>query len=190
MSEQAGALNCMHDQQAIIETPSYIVRRLTPLECSRLQGLPDCEGNGWADIPVQHTVTDADIQYWKPIWDEWAEINGTKPKTAKQIAKWLTHPISESAQYEMYGNGIATPQWFYVCDGIAEQHQGKTPTMASLFDGTGSFPWIWETIFGKGTAVWSSEVKPDAIRVSQYRINEWEAHGNGDQVDQAVNGFV
>ena len=41
----SGALNCMHDQQAVLietDTPNkYIVRRLTPLECIRLQGLPD-----------------------------------------------------------------------------------------------------------------------------------------------------
>ena len=33
-----GALNCMHDQQAIIDCG--VVRRLTPSECERLQGLP------------------------------------------------------------------------------------------------------------------------------------------------------
>lgn len=41
----AGALNCMHDQQAVIHSAKpprrYIVRRLTPLECCRLQGFPD-----------------------------------------------------------------------------------------------------------------------------------------------------
>ncbi len=43
MSDKAGALNCMHDQQAVLikKTPRYIVRRLTPLECCRLQGFPD-----------------------------------------------------------------------------------------------------------------------------------------------------
>lgn len=43
MSDKAGALNCMHDQQAVlIEIERrYIVRRLTPLECCRLQGFPD-----------------------------------------------------------------------------------------------------------------------------------------------------
>lgn len=44
MSEQANALDCMHDQQAVME--NLVVRRLTPKECSRLQGYPD----GWMDI--------------------------------------------------------------------------------------------------------------------------------------------
>lgn len=45
MGDKTGALNCMHDQQAIITSGKhprkYIVRRLTPLECCRLQGFPD-----------------------------------------------------------------------------------------------------------------------------------------------------
>ena len=45
LGNKAGTLNCMHDQQAIITQGKpprkYIVRRLTPLECCRLQGFPD-----------------------------------------------------------------------------------------------------------------------------------------------------
>ena len=44
MSDKAHALDCMHDQQAVME--NLVVRRLTPKECSRLQGYPD----GWMDI--------------------------------------------------------------------------------------------------------------------------------------------
>lgn len=45
MTEQSNTLDCMHDQQAILmqgnHPRKYIVRRLTPLECCRLQGFPD-----------------------------------------------------------------------------------------------------------------------------------------------------
>jgi DNA (cytosine-5)-methyltransferase 1 len=151
----------------------YIVRRLTPLECSRLQGLPDCEGNGWADIPPCQSATEEDIDWWEPFWNEWCDLNKVPHKSRKFIRNWLETPLSDSSQYRMYGNGIATPQWFYVCEGIAEQYEGTghTPTMASLFDGTGSFPYIWEAINGKGTAVWGSEVDPTPMRVSMYRID-------------------
>ena len=44
MSDKVGALNCMHDQQCVML--HHIVRRLTPLECERLQGYPD----EWTDI--------------------------------------------------------------------------------------------------------------------------------------------
>ena len=58
MGDKTGALNCMHDQQAVIhaaEPPrKYIVRRLTPTECARLQGFPDewCEGLGGSDSAI------------------------------------------------------------------------------------------------------------------------------------------
>ena len=39
LQENTGALNCMHDQQIILTETA--VRRLTPTECERLQGLPD-----------------------------------------------------------------------------------------------------------------------------------------------------
>ena len=52
MAEQSNTLDCMHDQQAILYSGAdnaddnkhcrkYVVRRLTPLECLRLQGFPD-----------------------------------------------------------------------------------------------------------------------------------------------------
>lgn len=52
MQDKAGALNCMHDQQIVAVDVQHIrcagfVRRLTPLECERLQGLPD----NWTLIP-------------------------------------------------------------------------------------------------------------------------------------------
>lgn len=144
----------------------YIVRRLTPMECSRLQGLPD----DFADVPAYEDVSDGELDFWREVLAEWAEINGKKPKTDKQIRKWLQAPISESNQYQIYGNGIALPQWVWVLGRISEKLGKGNPTMASLFDGSGSFPLIWEAINGKGTAVWSSEVNPEAIRVSRYRI--------------------
>lgn len=46
MAEQCNTLDCMHDQQMILAKTGepkrkYIIRRLTPLECCRLQGFPD-----------------------------------------------------------------------------------------------------------------------------------------------------
>ena len=47
LQENAGALNCMHDQQIILTETA--VRRLTPTECERLQGLPDGYTAGGSD---------------------------------------------------------------------------------------------------------------------------------------------
>ena len=49
VTERAQTLNTMHDAQAVMcANPARMltVRRLTPLECERLQGFPD----GWTDI--------------------------------------------------------------------------------------------------------------------------------------------
>lgn len=168
--DESPCLHCNHEQPIAayggIPPRKYIVRRLTPLECSRLQGLPD----DFANVPAYEDVSDSELDFWRGAWAEWAEINGKKPKTDKQIRKWLQEPVSESNQYQIYGNGIALPQWVWVLGRISEKLGKNHPTMASLFDGSGSFPLIWEAINGKGTAVWSSEVNPEAIRVSRYRI--------------------
>ena len=47
LQEKAGALNCMHDQQIVLTETT--VRRLTPTECERLQGLPDGYTAGGSD---------------------------------------------------------------------------------------------------------------------------------------------
>lgn len=58
MQPVANTLDCMHDQQAVLtdgEPPrKYIVRRLTPTECARLQGFPDewCDGLGGSDSAI------------------------------------------------------------------------------------------------------------------------------------------
>lgn len=44
--ERVGTLNCMHDQQAVMQ-PNKSVRRLTPRECESLMGFPD----NWTNIP-------------------------------------------------------------------------------------------------------------------------------------------
>ena len=123
VSDKAGALNCMHDQQSVLyemqhasdvirenenvaptlqhrmgtggnnipltlqeDNAYYIVRRLTPLECCRLQGFPD----------------------W---WEDGVEG-------------------SDTARYKMWGNGIALPCAVDVLQRIAEEiHNGKTGSL-------------------------------------------------------------
>lgn len=83
-----------------------VIRRLTPKECGRLQGFPDywCEDLG-IDNP-----TDKDLLFWRSVFDKDAEIRGLKfRKTDKQIIKWLKNPHTDSAEYKMWGNGIALP---------------------------------------------------------------------------------
>ena len=116
---------------------SYIVRRLTPLECERLQGYPD----GWTDI------------------GEWVDTNGKKRQT------------SDAARYKALGNSIALPPWKWVLKRLCACYE-RDATMASLFDGIGGFPFLWEQINGKGTCLWASEIEEFPIAVTKVRIGE------------------
>ena len=194
--EKVGALNCMHDQQAIIQSivpriahtlkakancdfredsetyivagvdgrsgreypelngtiqaksgggfslnynqvvrVKHIVRRLTPLECERLQGYPD----GWTDI------------------GEWIDSKGKKHKEA------------DSPRYKALGNSIAIPPWKWVLKRICACYE-RDATMASLFDGIGGFPYIWEQLNGRGSCLWASEIEEFPMAVTKLRF--------------------
>lgn len=88
-----------------------LVRRLTPKECGRLQGFPDY----WCDNLEIENPTDEDLAFWREVFDKDAEIKGLKKKkTDKQILKWLRNPHTDSAEYKMWGNGIALPCAIYI----------------------------------------------------------------------------
>ena len=94
----------------------YIVRRLTPTECARLQGFPDW----WCDGLETPEPTDEDIAKWREVFEIHARAigNTAKPKTDAQIKKWLQNPKSDSAEYKMWGNGVALPNVYFVLSGI------------------------------------------------------------------------
>lgn len=102
----------------------YTVRRLTPTECARLQGFPDW----WCDDLGIAEPTMADIQYWYDVFETHRRIMGssTKPKSLKQIAKWLRDPHSDAAEYKMWGNGVALPCVVFVLSGIVWCTQNET----------------------------------------------------------------
>lgn len=101
----------------IVNEPRYIVRRLTPTECARLQGFPDW----WCDGLEIENPTDEDISMWREIFQTHADALGkkTKPKSDNQIRKWLKNSHSDSAEYKMWGNGVALPNVVFVLSGIA-----------------------------------------------------------------------
>lgn len=101
----------------IVNEPRYIVRRLTPTECARLQGFPDW----WCDGLETENPTNEDVSRWREIFETHADAMGkkTKPKSDNQIRKWLQSPHSDSAEYKMWGNGVALPNVVFVLSGIA-----------------------------------------------------------------------
>lgn len=109
------------DPPIITEDPYYIVRRLTPTECARLQGFPDwwCAGLG-TDEP-----TEDDLSFWREVFETHRQVTGSaaKPKTDAQLVKWLKDPHADSAEYKLWGNGVALPCVCFVIVGIVYYDQ-------------------------------------------------------------------
>ena len=96
----------------------YIVRRLTPTECARLQGFPDT----WGHPIIKEDLTDDEYQFWLKVRNTHAAINDktTKEYTKEQILKWYNGLHTDSSEYKMWGNGIALPNALYMMQGIAD----------------------------------------------------------------------
>lgn len=108
----------------IVNEPQYIVRRLTPTECARLQGFPDW----WCSDLGTKIPSEEELDFWEDVFETHRKVLGksTKPKTRKQIFKWLQDPHSDSAEYKMWGNGVALPNVCFVLSGIVYYAQQST----------------------------------------------------------------
>ena len=104
------------DPPTVSKEPDYIVRRLTPTECARLQGFPDwwCSDLGTAN------PTEDEVEFWTEVFETHRRVMGasSNPKSRNQIIKWLKDPHSDSAEYKMWGNGVALPNVCFVLSGI------------------------------------------------------------------------
>lgn len=119
-----------------------VVRRLTPMECERLQGFPD----GWTDI------------------GDWVDSKGKKHKGE-----------SDSPRYKALGNSIALPFWEWMAERMVAQLRkdgSENPTMASLFDGIGGFPLVYQR--NGCEPVWASEIEEFPMAVTKIRFPEGE----------------
>ena len=122
-----------------------VVRRLTPLECERLQGFPD----KWTDI------------------GDWIDSKGKRHKDA------------DSPRYKALGNSIALPPWKWLLKRICAQYT-RNATMASLFDGIGGFPLIWEQLNGQGSCLWASEIEEFPMALTRKRFGDAATGKSGD----------
>lgn len=102
----------------------YIVRRLTPTECARLQGFPDL----WGHLDKKESFTDEEYKFWLEVRNTYARINNkaVKDYTKAQILTWYNKLHTDSAEYKMWGNGIALPNALYVMQGIAAEAERPT----------------------------------------------------------------
>ncbi len=106
----------------------YIVRRLTPTECARLQGFPDA----WGHPDKKDDFTDEEYAFWLDVRNTHAAINDKQVKeyTKEQMIKWYNKLHTDSAEYKMWGNGICLFNALFVMRGIARvlrrEKDGKT----------------------------------------------------------------
>lgn len=104
------------EPQVVSHKPYYIVRRLTPTECARLQGFPDW----WCAGLETEEPSEEDILFWTEVFETYRKTvtHAKKPKTRNQIIKWLKSPHLDSAEYRLWGNGVALPCVWFVLAGI------------------------------------------------------------------------
>ena len=112
------------DPPTVTEEPYYIVRRLTPTECARLQGFPDW----WCSALGTDEPSEEDVAFWREVFETHRAVTGSasKPKTDAQIMKWLKDPHADSAEYKLWGNGVALPCVCFVLAGIVYYNQLKS----------------------------------------------------------------
>ena len=78
------------------------------------------DGSGGFPLGGIEEPTEEEIEWWSKVFETHRKIVGKslKPKTRNQIIKWLKNPHSDSAEYKMWGNGLALPNVCFVFEGI------------------------------------------------------------------------
>ena len=94
--------------------------------------------------------------------DGWTDIGAWTDSKGK-----LHKESTDSARYRACGNSIALPPWRFVLGRLAE-HLERGATMASLFDGIGGFPLIWQEL--GNVTVWQSEIDEFCEAVTKARF--------------------
>lgn len=128
------------------------VRRLTPLECERLQGFPD----NWTLIGEA-----SGEEIWKDEYGNEYPLTVYKYETPEGKLK----KVSDAERYKALGNSICLPFWFYLLRRISAQYE-RPATLGSFFDGISGFPFLWERLNGPGTTLFTSEIDPFCVAVS------------------------
>ena len=174
ISDKVGALNCMHDQQAVITVETFGLDRASFNQGKNAQFdftiLSEKEPTMVSRGPnaVMHNVvrrlTPTECERLQGFLDGWTDIGSWTDSKGK-----LHKKSSDTARYKALGNSIAIPFWFYLLRRIAAQYE-RPATLGSLFDGIGGFPLCWERCNGKGTALWASEIEEFPIAVTKRRF--------------------
>lgn len=171
--------------------PHYIVRRLMPIECGRLQGFPD----GWGEIEqLPADMPEEAAAFWRGVYTTDCAIKGKRAQKSilervDKLAAWHNSLHTDSAEYKMWGNGMALPNaLFFASRALAqisaeENRPVESLKLGSLFDGSGTMP-LCATMCG-AKAAWASEVEPYPIAVTKTHLPHMKHLGSVTEINGA-----
>lgn len=176
-NEVVAALNCMHDQQAVMV---HAVDCRNGTEDPDTNGTLQAKSNGGTSYNLNNIVRESVVRRLTPTEctrlqafpDGWVDIGEWTDEKGKK------HMEADAPKYRALGNSIALPFWFWLLKRISAHCAEKT--MGSLFDGIGGFPLCWQFINGDGSVRWSSEIEPFCIAVLKQHFGDEETGQKGD----------
>lgn len=163
--EKAQTMNTMHDAQAVFcQDVAHTLKAKGNLDFREdSETYPVHIGKVRRPTPLECERLQGFPCGWTDIGD-WVDSKGKKRQT------------TDSARYKALGNSIALPPWKWVLKRLSAQYE-RDATMASLFDGIGGFPLIWEQLNGRGSCLWASEIDEFPIAVTRKRFGEEKDNG-------------
>ena len=172
LHDLAGALNCMHDQQAVmtygLDRAAYNQGRNAKYNISIEEEKIGAQTAKGPDAVVQQSVvrrlTPLECTRLQSYPDGWVDIGDWTDSKGKK------HKDADSPKYKALGNSIAVCCWRFILRNINEYCTEHT--MASLFDGIGGFPLIWEELNGSKSCRWVSEIEEFPIAVTKIRFEQ------------------
>lgn len=118
------------DRHAVMYTVDYaaVIRRLTPLECERLQGYPD----NWTVLSKIDDMTEKEYEFFKAVFILDKKIKGKtvkNPPKKESIVRWFNKLDVDAARYRQTGNSLAIPCALrvigYIADYVRENEKSK-----------------------------------------------------------------
>ena len=97
----------------------WVIRRLTPLECERLQGYPDF----WTCLKQKETLDGEEFGFWRNVMITDKKIKGKKCNehpTPAQLTRWYNKLECDGSRYKALGNSLAIPCALRVIGYIAD----------------------------------------------------------------------
>lgn len=146
LHQVSGSLDCMHDQKAVL-----------------IRGGEEVE----SQKTVVRRLTPKECERLQAFPDEWTNLGEWTDTKGKK------HQTTDGNRYKALGNSIALPFWEWLAGNIADELRRsgtENPTMASLFDGIGGFPLVFQR--NGIEPVWASEIEEFCIAVTKRHFPE------------------